>query len=436
MTKVGATLLPKQTKISKSPLPDRKGTLRPENAIFNSTRPKPSKINESSINFNPDNPVKAVFVKNFGENPVSVEIPLTNFSEFQSNTKNPYSPTFWENIIDSQAKSIAKVHAASINPIDLDVIPGGAEEFFQGKAWKLGNINHESQNSRLPLVLGRDFCGELIKTDGVNIADVGQRIWGVKPVTEQGTFCEFVKMDSHLYGNAPMNISVEECAAVPYAGCTILSGFDGVISEENASEKSVLVLGGSGGLGTLAIQILKAWGCPRVDVVCSEKNKDLVKKLGCDKVCCYDSGDHIFMGKTDGYDLVINLTPQNEDKDYKYEDICRNLNEDGSYITFNTTLWQNSEKFKGQKCAAAKVIAGFEIDSIKMGMEFRKQAKNAKLGLINEYFVDKQLERLKVLIQDGKIKPVVTKVFGIGEATEVLENFKTKKYPGKVVFKI
>ena len=99
-------------------------------------------------------------------------------------------------------------------------------------------------------------------------------------------------------------------------------------------------------------------------------------------------------------------------------------------------LWQNSEKFKGQSCAAAKVITGFEVDSIKMGLEFRKHGKNAKLGLINEYFVDKELEKLRILIEDGKIKPVVTEVFEIDEAVEVLENFKTKKYPGKVVFKI
>ena len=294
-----------------------------------------------------------------------------------------------------------------------------------------------SQNNRLPLILGRDFCGSLVETDGGNYCDVGARVWGVKPVTEQGTFCDYVKLSSHLFGEAPMNISVEECAAIPYAGCTLLSGFSGVIDEKNASEKSVLILGGSGGLGTLAIQILKAWNCPKVDTVCSAKNKKLLaEKTNFDDIFCYDEMNDVLNEIKANYDLVINLTPQNEDADYPYPKICEKLNENGWYITFNTTLWKNSEKFSGQMCSAGKVLAGFEIDSIKMGLVFTDYGKNAKLGLVNEFFVDQELEKLRLLVEDGKIKPIVTECVDIENSVDVLTNFTVNKVPGKVVFTI
>jgi len=440
MTQLGSTLLPKQTKINKQPVPDKNGTLRPENSIFAAVRPKPLKINENKIIFCEDTPVKSVFVTNFGEN-LSENLAfektdLKNFSDFKKTTNNPHGSTVFETISGANSENLVKVHSASINPIDIDAAVGGAEEFFKAKAWNLTHINNYTQNSRLPLILGRDFCGSLVKTDGGNYCDVGNRVWGVKPVTEQGTFCEYLKISSHLFGQAPTSITVEECAAIPYAGCTLLSGFSGVIDEKNASEKSVLILGGSGGLGTLAIQILKAWNCPKVDTVCSSKNKNLLsEKTNFDEIFCYDEMNVLNEIKNN-YDVVINLTPQNEDADYPYPKICEKLNENGWYITFNTTLWKNSEKFNGQVCSAGKVLAGFEMDSIKMGLEFKNHGKNAKLGLVNEYFVDQELEKLRLLVEDGKIKPMVSECFEIDEAVDVLTNFNVKKVPGKVVFEI
>jgi len=440
MTQLGSTLLPKQTKINKQPVPDKNGTLRPENSIFAAVRPKPKKIKENKIIFCEETPVKSVFITNFGEN-LSENLnfkttELNNFSDFKNITNNPHGSTVFETISGANSKNLVKVHSASINPIDIDAAVGGAEDFFKAKAWSPAHVNNSSQNNRLPLILGRDFCGSLVETGGGNYCDVGNRVWGVKPVTEQGTFCEFVKISDHLFGQAPMNISVEECAAIPYAGCTLLSGFSGVIDEKNASEKSVLILGGSGGLGTLAIQILKAWNCPKVDTVCSSKNKNLLsEKTNFDEIFCYDEMNVLNEIKQN-YDVVINLTPQNEDADYPYPKICEKLNENGWYITFNTTLWKNSEKFKGKMCSSGRVLAGFEMDSIKMGLEFTNYGKNAKLGLVNEFFVDQELEKLRLLVEDGKIKPMVSECFDIEDSVDVLTNFTVKKVPGKVVFRI
>jgi len=138
MTQVGSTLLPKQTKINKQPVPDKNGTLRPENSIFAAVRPKPKKINENkNIIFCEDTPVKSVFVTNFGEN-LSENLAfektdLKNFSDFKNTTNNPHGSTVFETISGENSKNLVKVHSASINPIDIDAAVGGAEEFFKAK---------------------------------------------------------------------------------------------------------------------------------------------------------------------------------------------------------------------------------------------------------------------------------------------------------------
>ena len=150
MTQLGSTLLPKQTKINKQPVPDKNGALRPENSIFAAVRPKPRKIKENNMkNFCEETPVKSVFISNFGEN-LSENLnfksatKLNNFSDFKNLTNNPHNSTIFETLSGTDSKNIVKVHSASINPIDIDAAMGGAEDFFKAKAWSLAHVNHST----------------------------------------------------------------------------------------------------------------------------------------------------------------------------------------------------------------------------------------------------------------------------------------------------
>ena len=83
------------------------------------------------------------------------------------------------------------------------------------------------EDHRFPLVLGRDFCGTLEDVGGdVGSAQVGKRIWGVRPLHDQGCFIDYRQLKAHQIGEAPENLTNEECAAIPFVGVTLLCGFD------------------------------------------------------------------------------------------------------------------------------------------------------------------------------------------------------------------
>jgi NADPH:quinone reductase-like Zn-dependent oxidoreductase len=121
--------------------------------------------------------------------------------------------------------------------------------------------------NEFPLILGRDFSGEVVDFGrNVSTLKVGQPVWGVSLPSSQGSHADYVKVPSHLVTSKPDQLSLEESAAIPYAAATAFSALT-ITAEIDPSDLAsnaqlrVLVLGGSGGVGHLAIQMLNAWGC-------------------------------------------------------------------------------------------------------------------------------------------------------------------------------
>lgn len=122
-----------------------------------------------------------------------------------------------------------------------------------------------------PLILGRDFSGTVIHkghkvTTDINICD---EVWGLCPLHKQGCHAEYIVVDHNYVTQRPKGISSVEAGCILYAGLTawsglfvsgLLGGVEGAFTSRGGggSGKKVLVLGGSGGVGNFAIQILKA----------------------------------------------------------------------------------------------------------------------------------------------------------------------------------
>src|SRR5437660_5935540 len=184
---------------------------------------------------------------------------------------------------------LVRVRAASINPVDGHLIRG---------SWMMRPMSglRKPENTRF----GTDFAGtiEAIGKDVTNFKS-GDEVFGAKNGAVADYIC--VKADRAIVMK-PSNITFEQAGSVGVAGVTALQGLRDK-GNIQAGQK-VLINGASGGVGTFAVQIAKAFGA-EVTGVCSTRNVDLVKSIGADHVIDYTREDFT---KTDQhYDMIYDL---------------------------------------------------------------------------------------------------------------------------------
>ncbi|ROO86147.1 NADPH:quinone reductase-like Zn-dependent oxidoreductase [Actinocorallia herbida] len=187
-------------------------------------------------------------------------------------------------------KVLVRVRAASVNPYDWRHLR--AAPF-------LVRLSVGLRRPRPGLILGADVAGVVER--------VGEEVTGLRPGDEVfgevplGAFAESVAASPATLAVKPADLSFEQAAAVSMAAHTALQGLRDVGGIEDGQR--VLVIGASGGIGTFAVQLAKAFGAD-VTGVCGPRGLDLVRSLGADAVD-YTSTD--FTERTERYDLVLDI---------------------------------------------------------------------------------------------------------------------------------
>ena len=148
-------------------------------------------------------------------------------------------------------------------------------------------------------VIGQDLAGTVAAMGpGVTELSVGDEVYGVGT----GAFAEYsLAAQGHL-ARRPGNITVAQAASVPVSACTALQGLRDV--GHVSPGQHVLVIGASGGVGTFAVQLARAFGA-EVTGVCSTAKADLVRSIGADHVIDYTTTD--FAGTGHRYDLILDI---------------------------------------------------------------------------------------------------------------------------------
>ncbi|XP_016083168.1 reticulon-4-interacting protein 1, mitochondrial isoform X2 [Ornithorhynchus anatinus] len=144
-----------------------------------------------------------------------------------------------------------------------------------------------------PLTLGRDVSGVVMECGlDVTYFKPGDEVWAAVPPWKQGTLSEFVVVSGNEVSHKPKSLTHTQAASLPYVALTAWSAMNkvGGLTEKNCRGKRILILGASGGVGTFAVQVAKAWGA-HVTAVCSRDAGQLVRKLGADCVVDYRSGN-------------------------------------------------------------------------------------------------------------------------------------------------
>jgi NADPH2:quinone reductase len=176
----------------------------------------------------------------------------------------PYQLKEVETPVALKGQVLVKIKASAVNPLDLKIIVGQA-----GHA-----------KAQLPAILGIDMAGIVEAVgEGVTNFKIGDEVYGMTGGINgvQGSLAQYAAVDADLLAIKPKNISMREAAALPLV---FITAWEGLVDRANISEgKTVLIHGGAGGIGHVAIQIAKAKGAKVFSTVDPSKN-NLMNEYG------------------------------------------------------------------------------------------------------------------------------------------------------------
>jgi len=290
---------------------------------------------------------------------------------------------------------LVKVHAASINAGDYFARAGKP---FLFRFFTRGFL--KPKNTRL----GTDVAGR-VEAAGENVKRFrpGDEVFGCR----NGAFAEYVCAREGLLVLKPANISYEQAAAIPWAALVALQTIR--YAGEIQPGQKVLIQGASGGVGTFAVQIAKAFGA-EVTAVCSPRNVDMVRAIGADHVIDYTKED--FTRNPRRYDLILAINGYHSLFTYK-----RALATQGIYVCGGGDLRQIFQ---------AMLFGSFV--SRKGGKQMRMMG-TAKV-------IQADLIFLAGLLEKGEITPVIDRSYPLSEIIEAFRYVEEKHAQGKVVIKI
>lgn len=249
-----------------------------------------------------------------------------------------------------------------------------------------------------PLVLGSDVAG-VVKEVGPKASkfSIGDEVFGSPDMMRNGTYAELAAVDEIHLAKKPTNLTFEEAASVPLAGLTAWTSLVNVAHIQ--SGERVLVQGGAGGVGSLAIQIAKAKGC-WVAATCSEKNVEFLHQLGVDQVINYEKEN--FEDVLDPVDVVLEtIGGEVQERSFKV------LKKGGRMPSTTTAPDEDLAKEYG--------VEGFQVSADHSG---------------------ETLDEIRKLIEADNIRPVVGQVLDLEDIKEGHAQSQTGHAQGKIVLTI
>jgi NADPH:quinone reductase-like Zn-dependent oxidoreductase len=293
---------------------------------------------------------------------------------------------------------LVRVRAASVNPADWYGVTGTP---YVGRP-QMGLFKPKSNR------VGVDFAG--------TVEAVGKDVMQFRPGDEvfggrTGAFAEYVCVrEERAVVPKPANVTFEQAAAVPVAAITALQG----LRDKGQLEpgQKVLINGASGGVGTFAVQIAKAFGA-EVSGVCSARNLDIARSLGADHLVDYTCED--FTRSDRRYDLMLDVA--------------------------GSRSWSECKRVLEPE--ATVVIAGAQRGNRLLGplshvLKMRGAALRSSQKLV--FFIAKfnkpDMEVLRELLEAGKMTPVIDRRYELSEIADALRYMGEGHAQGKIVISV
>jgi len=291
---------------------------------------------------------------------------------------------------------LVRVHAAGLDR--------GVWHVMTGLPY-LGRLAFGVRKPKEP-VLGFDVAGTVVAVGSAATRfSAGDEVFGFG----KGAFAEYAVVRENKLARKPVNLSFEQAAVVPVSAVTALQGLDAGRVEQG---QKVLIIGASGGVGSYAVQLAKAFGA-QVTGVCSTAKLDLVRSLGADHVIDYTRDD--FADGAHRYDLILD-------------------------IAGNPTLSRLRHALT--PTGTAVITGGEDGGNLTGGMNrqlralvlspFVRQRLTMFLGKVRS----SDLERLIELIEAGTVTPSLDRTYPLDRVPEAIDHLEAGKVRGKVAITI
>ena len=303
---------------------------------------------------------------------------------------------------------LVRVHAASVNPVDIKTRDGKLKTLLK---------------YRFPLVLGNDLSGV--------VSDVGSRVTRFKKgdavyarvdKNRIGTFAEFAVVRDGAAALKPTNVTFEEAASLPLVALTAWQAL--VEIGRLGANQRVLIHAGSGGVGSVAIQLARHMGATVFTTV-GKRNMELVKRLGADVAIDYRSERFEDVAK----DCDVVLDSAGGDTLVRCFECVK---PGGVVVSINSST--PSPAFARSWGLNPIIIFAIRVLARKALAAARKH--KARYEYFFVHADGEQLREIARLVENGAITPLVDKVFRLEEVRDALAYSESGRATGKVVIKV
>ncbi|WP_339544198.1 NADP-dependent oxidoreductase [Pseudomonas sp. RA_35y_Pfl2_P32] len=302
---------------------------------------------------------------------------------------------------------LIEVHASSINLLDSKIRKG---EFKLILPYSF------------PLVLGNDLAGVVVAVGAqVKRFKPGDEVYARPPEARIGTFAELIAVHENAVALKPANINMAQAASIPLVALTAWQVL--VETAQLKRGQKVLIHAGSGGVGSLAIQLAKHLGA-FVATTTSTTNVEWVKALGADRVIDYTQQN--FDSVLHDYDLVLNSLGADV-----LEQSLKVLKPGGQLISISGPPTAQFAQEQGLSWPLKQIMR-----LLSLGIRRKARKRAASYAFVFMRANGAQLQHITALIEAGIIKPVVDRTFTFESTAQALKYVEQGHAKGKVVVTI
>ncbi|GEK38226.1 NADPH:quinone reductase [Enterococcus thailandicus] len=302
---------------------------------------------------------------------------------------------------------LVKIVAASINPIDIKTKDGGLKMLL---------------SYDMPIIMGSDFAG-IITAVGEKVTNysIGDAVYGRVQKNRIGTFAEYIAVDQGAIALKPKNINFEEAASIPLVGLTSYQALHDIMQIQPGQK--VMIQGGSGGIGTIAIQLAKYLGA-YVATTTSANNFDLVKSLGADYPINYQTTN--FAEVLQDYDYVFDTRGG-----ATLEAAFKIIKPGGKVVSI-----AGLPNYRFGKEYGVPLWKQFAFKMVTRNLTKLEKQTQASYTFLFMKPSGTQLDVLRHLIEAEIIKPVIDRIVPLSEVKEALSYSQSGRATGKIILQM